>query len=396
MTQPSSAKLPLDPATLRSHYHAFLRPGRVLLTGHSHQAWPDVARDAMVAAFDDAAELVDDKWQRAFEAADAVRDGLVERLGGARHEYALASNTHELVTRFLSALDLTGRRRHLVTTAGEFHTIHRQLRRLSEAGVEVTWVEPQPVATLTARLADAVRDDTAAVLLSTVLFESSSVVPDLSAVITAAHRHGAQVLLDAYHGAGVVRFRVEDLGPGPVFVVGGGYKYLQWGEGVCFLRVPDTGGAALRPVYTGWFADFAHLADRRVVGPVAYGATGAEQFAGSTYDPTSHYRARAVIDFFRTQGLTSERVTANYRRQTARLLGALAEWNVVTPGDDGARGGFVAVRVTNAAEVVAGLRDRGILVDARGDIVRLGPAPYTTDAELDAGAAAMAELAHRG
>jgi hypothetical protein len=31
----------------------------VLLTGHSHQAWPDCAREAMVEYFDDSARLVD-------------------------------------------------------------------------------------------------------------------------------------------------------------------------------------------------------------------------------------------------------------------------------------------------------------------------------------------------
>jgi hypothetical protein len=33
-----------------------------------------------------------------------------------------------------------------------------------------------------------------------------------------------------------------------------------------------------------------------------------------------------------------------------------------------------------------------VFVDARGDVVRLGPAPYLTDAELDAGVAALAEV----
>ena len=63
----------LDPLDLRPLYSAFLAPGRVLLTGHSHQAWPDCARDGHLEAWDDAAELVDDKWERAFAKADRVR-----------------------------------------------------------------------------------------------------------------------------------------------------------------------------------------------------------------------------------------------------------------------------------------------------------------------------------
>ncbi len=39
---------------------------------------------------------------------------------------------------------------------------------------------------------------------------------------------------------------------------------------------------------------------------------GIMRFAGSTYDPTSHYRAARVFDFFDEQGLTPERLRQSY------------------------------------------------------------------------------------
>lgn len=384
----------LDARALRAHYRAFLREGRVLLTGHSHQAWPDVAREGLVRAFDDAALHVDDKWSAAFEAARSVREAVCARMGGRPDDIALAPNTHELVARFLSSLAWRERPR-IVTTTGEFHTLHRQLRRLVEEGVRVDFIDARPVGTLAERLAEAVTDDTAAVLASTVLFETSSRVPNLTAVVERANRHGAAVLLDAYHAFNTVPFRVEDFGEGEVFVVGGGYKYAQWGEGVCFLRVPE--GSSRRPVYTGWFADFAHLADRRTGAPVTYGATGSERFAGATYDPASHYRARAVAGFMDAHGMTVAALHALYARQTERIFTALEAqgWASETPRDVNARGGFVAVRVRDAARVVEGMRARGVYVDARGEIMRLGPAPYVTDDEIDRGVAAFFAVAER-
>ncbi|HMO27069.1 MAG TPA: hypothetical protein PKB10_12455, partial [Tepidisphaeraceae bacterium] len=65
-------------------------------------------------------------------------------------EIALGASTHELVTRWLSALELRARP-HVVTTAGEFHSLRRQLARLEEAGLEVSWDEPPPFETLGAR-----------------------------------------------------------------------------------------------------------------------------------------------------------------------------------------------------------------------------------------------------
>jgi kynureninase len=43
------------------------------------------------------------------------------------------------------------------------------------------------------------------------------------------------------------------------------------------------------------------------------------RFAGSTYDPTSHYRAARVLDFFAAQGLTPERLRKSYLQQTTLL-----------------------------------------------------------------------------
>lgn len=384
---------PIRPEELRPHYSAFLRPGRILLTGHSHQAWPDVAREGLLEAFDDAAAFADAKWARAAEAADAVRAAVAGRIGARPEDIALAPNTHELVTRFLSALDWR-RRRHLVTTDGEFHSLARQLARFEEAGIAVTRVPATPLETLGARLAAAVRADTAALLASTVLFRTAAVVPDLAAAAAAARDAGAEVLFDAYHAFNVVPFTVAELGGDAVFVVGGGYKYAQWGEGCCWMRVPP--GCTLRPVYTGWFADFADRARPRRDGPVGYGTTGADRFAGSTYDPSSHYRARAVIRFFDAYGLTVPRLRALSLRQTGRLRAALAgDFDVVTPAEDARRGGFVAVRLPDAVEVAAALRARGVFTDARGDLLRLGPAPYVTDAELDAAVEALRSVAGR-
>jgi selenocysteine lyase/cysteine desulfurase len=369
----------MDPRSLRPHYRAFLRDDRVLLTGHSHQAWPDVARAAQLEAFDDAA-------------ADAVRAAVASRIDCAPGEVALGASTHELVTRFLSALPLRTRPR-LVTTGGEFHTIHRQLSRLAEEGLEVVWVAPDPVGTLAERLAEAIDGRTAAVLVSSVLFETSSVVPHLAELAARARARAVAMLVDAYHAFAVLPFTVRELsgleGGGDVFVTAGGYKYAQWGEGNCFLRVPPSFEG--RPVYTGWFSDFAHLSAPRDGRAVGYGTRPCDRFAGSTYDPTSHYRARAVARFFDERGLDLATLRAISLRQTARLVAGLEGLDVVTPRDE-RRGGFVSVRVAEASRVVSELEARGVMTDARGAMLRLGPAPYVTDDEIDRAVAILRDV----
>ncbi|MGN9846976.1 kynureninase [Nonomuraea sp. H19] len=382
-------------AYLAPHYTMFRVSERLLLTGHSHQAWPDVALDGQLEAFQDAALDVDAKWARAMEKAEAVRAGFRRVLDDPAAELALGSNTHELVIRFLSALPL-GDRPRLVTSDGEFHTLRRQLGRLAEEGLELVSVPAEPVDSLSERLAEAVDDRTAAVLVSSVMYETAKIVPELGTLAEACDRGGAQLLVDAYHALGVVPFSAAALPS--AWVVGGGYKYLQLGEGNCFLRVPPH-AARFRPVITGWFAEFADLAAETGPDAVAY-PPGAQAFSGATYDPTSHYRAARVFSFFAEHGLTPELLRVVSQRQLARLCarfdamdtGGLISRDTGTPLAGVA--GFLALRSPHAARLRDGLTARGVLADSRGHMLRLGPAPYLSDDQLDAAMDALeAELA---
>lgn len=367
----------------------------MLLTGHSHQAWPDVAFEGQERAWLDAASLVDDKWDAAAEQALRVRTHWKLLLNDREGDIALGQNTHELVTRLLSALPLRERPR-LVTTDGEFHTIRRQLDRLAEEHLEIVTIPARPVDVLAERVADTVNDRTACVLVSSVLFETAEIVPGLDRMAAACTRHGATLIVDAYHHINAVPFDVDALGLGQAFVTGGGYKYCQLGEGNAFLRVPER--CKLRPVLTGWFAEFAGLPASHGAGARVSYAEGAQRFAGATYDPTAHYRAAAVQAFHRGHELMPPLLRNVSRHQTG-LLARLVENADMAPSiahidvvDPDRRAGFLAIRTAHAAAVVRGLRARDVLCDNRGDIVRLGPAPYVTDGQLRDAAQAFREV----
>ena len=373
------------PNALAAHYTRFRVGERLLLTGHSHQCWPDCGFEAQQQAWIDASEFVDDKWDRAFGVADRVRRGFARLLDDDDGYYALASNTHDLLIRFLSGLPLRDRPR-LVTTDGEYHSIRRQLDRLGEEGVEIVKVAAHPVASVSERLCDAVDNRSAAALVSSVYYQTSHIAPNLGDVLDACHAAGTELLVDAYHSLNVVPFSIQSERLGGAFIVGGGYKYCQLGEGNCFLRFP--GDCAMRPAITGWFSEFSALADPRKSKRVAYGE-GADRFAGSTYDPASHYRAAAVFDFFEENGLTAELLREVSQHQI-RLLAASfdkldADTRLITRDrkiDLRDIGGFLALSSPVAEKLCGLLRGRGVLTDYRSDWLRLGPAPYQSDSQL--------------
>jgi kynureninase len=243
------------------------------------------------------------------------------------------------------------------------------------------------------RLTAAVNDGTAAVMVSSVFFLNAHIVPGLSGVLRACQRVGAELLIDAYHALNVVPVSLRREGLGDAFVVGGGYKYCQLGEGNCFLRVPEDCG--LRPVITGWFSEFDALATPP--GELAYGR-GAARFAGATYDPTSHYRGARVFDFFERQALNPDLL----RRVSQHQIGVLSAGFDALDADPGVIdrdratpphriAGFLALTTPLAERLSRDLRARGVATDYRGDVLRFGPAPYLADSQLEAAMEALGE-----
>jgi kynureninase len=379
----SASELYASPNPLAAHYARFRVGERLLLTGHSHQAWPDRAEIGQRQAWEDAAEHVDGKWARAFERAARVRAGFARLLDTSPDGISLGTSTHELLVKWLSALALR-ERPCVVTTDGEFHSARRQLARLEEEGLEVQRVSARPAATVGERLAARVSDRVAAVIVSTVFFETAEIAGGLPAVARACEKHGAELLLDAYHQLNVVPFSLRAQGLENAFVIGGGYKYCQLGEGNCFLRSPAD--CHLRPVFTGWFAEFGEL-DAAAPSTVSY-RSPSERFAGATYDPTSHYRATEVFDFFAEMGLVPALLREVSQHQVGLLRSAIDDLDmspaVLARADVPIEqlGGFLALSSSRAAEIQRKLADRKIFADVRGDTLRLGPAPYLSDDQL--------------
>src|SRR5438093_3513524 len=119
----------------------------------------------------------------------------------------------------------------------------------------------------------------------------------------------------------------------------------------------------MRPVLTGWYSEFAKLAEVPR-GAVPYGE-GPARWAGSTYDPTSHYRAACVFDFFEEQGLEPALLREVSQHQVGLLAREFDELDLDPSVVERDRaipleglGGFLALKCVKAAESCARLRER--------------------------------------
>ena len=178
-------------------------PKRLHFAAHSHHFWPDVARDAHIKAWDDAARLADDKWINVLDTVWREVSAAIARHLGLADPATLvpAPNTHEFVSRLLSCCP-TERPPRILTTDGEFHSFRRQSERLAEEGLIVLCAVPaEPFAMLADRLAAAARELAPdLVYVSQVLFSSGFALTDLSELVANLAAPGRLIVIDGYHG----------------------------------------------------------------------------------------------------------------------------------------------------------------------------------------------------
>jgi kynureninase len=234
----------------------------------------------------------------------------------------------------------------------------------------------------------AIAHPTDLVVVSQVMFQTGQRLPDVDAIVARAHAVGARVLLDVYHSLGV--FPVDIAALGVDFTVGGSYKYLRGGPGACFIAIAprhlDTGFMTLD---VGWFGKASPFTYERPDPPRF--AAGGDAWLESTPAVLPIFQARAGQMFTRAIGV--ERLREHSLTLQRRLVTLLADRGIEARGGSADRGAFVVVRDRNAGAWSAALDARGIVTDARGEWLRLCPDVLTSDAELRASAAALAEVA---
>ncbi|MFN9356337.1 MAG: aminotransferase class V-fold PLP-dependent enzyme [Alphaproteobacteria bacterium] len=384
---------------LKHHFrHALGRPGAPLhFAAHSHHPWPDVTRDAQLEYWEDAARLLDGKWGRIFEHV------IPEAQGHVAHHLGLAdpgticfsSNTHDFLLRILSSMP-TGRVLRILSTDSEFHSFTRQAARLEEEGlVEVTRIPVAPFDSFAARFAEAAasRPDGDLVWLSHVFFNTGQVLSGeaLQSIVAAVPRRETVIVLDGYHSFMAMPVNLAPLAS-RVFYLSGGYKYAMAGEGVCFMHCPE--GYIPRPRATGWYAEFGALEKPRD-GTVAYGRGGA-RFLGATFDPSGLLRLNAVKRWLSSIGEDGATMTGRCTTLQEEFLAQAASspvpaWQLIEP-DPARRGRFLALRTPRAGNIDQALKQKGVIVDHRGDILRIGFGIYQDPSDVARLVATLAQL----
>jgi selenocysteine lyase/cysteine desulfurase len=206
---------------------------------------------------------------------------------------------------------------------------------------------------------------------------------DLKAIAEVAHRHGAHLIVDACQSAGALGIDVKR--EGVDFLATSYYKWLLGPAGAGFLYIQKDLVEKSEPIFVGWASvkpevfETVELWNNR---ELRFSET-ASRFETGEPSVVSYVGATAALRLILQVG--SSEVERRVLGLTGHLIKRLKEYGfrLQTPEAVEHRSGIVNFRVDKPAEKVEKLREKGIIVSARMNGVRVSPHFYSMEEELE-------------
>ena len=309
-------------------------------------------------------------------------------LGAAPGQLIIADSTTVLLYKLLNAaVDANPNRTTILVDEGNFPTD----RYLAEAvaaqrGLQLHWITPPNGTDIEPDLiSQAIDENVVTVLLSHISYLNAHIA-DMAAITRIAHQHGASVIWDLSHSAGLLPVHLDECDVD--YAVGCTYKYLNGGPGspafaYVNAKLLDT---MSQPIW-GWLG-------RRDAFEMEQGFQPAAGIRGLTSGTPP---VLAMVPLAESLALIEEAGIAAIRAKSTALtdfaLQIVDSWpnhlgfTVNAPRDAERRGGHITLVHADARAMTARLWHEGVIPDYRNpNGIRIGLSPLSTSfAEVHAG-----------
>ena len=309
------------------------------------------------------------------------RDHFAALIGADADEIAVVPSVSSGLSSIASCLDFRARPK-IVLGEMDFPTNHYVWRAQERVGAKLDVVSsPDGIRIEAEDVCARIDDQTLLVNTNRVLFESSWII-DLPPIVEAARAAGAYVLVDDFHGTGIVPLDVHELGID--WLLSGALKWLCGGQGIAFLYCRRELIEQMQPLVVGWFG---------TVDPFSFDRSAlhlrgdARRFETGTYSLPQAWTAAGGMSIIREVGV--EAIRERSRELTRAVIDRVDDsgMELLSPRDGARRGGVVRVRVPGGREKAEGvlhaLFDRDVVLDQRGDALRISPHFFNNESDID-------------
>lgn len=323
-------------------------------------------------------------WDGWIAEVERARAAFASLIGTTPANIAVGSSVSQLASSVASALvtdeAIAPARHSILSSTADFPGVAHAWLATQAHGWQVDMLDTDASGTVSAAAFDAASGREHTLISVPHVCYTNGALLDLAELARIAHAQGSLLFVDAYQSIGTLPIDVQ--ASDVDFLAAGVLKYLCGTAGIAFLYVHPRVQEQLRPTVTGWFGrqnPFAFEARK-----LDY-AHSAARFDLGTPPVLNAYVARAGIELVQTTGI--EAIRAHILRLSTLAATEAARLGLTISGPQAAaqRGATTAIATDSpeqAHEIEAALRQRSLVVSARGHLVRLAPHGFTREQEI--------------
>jgi kynureninase len=316
-------------------------------------------------------------------------------LGAASGQTMVGDSTSVMLYKWVRAALASQPERHeIIVDVGNFPTDRFVLEGIAaELGMRLIWLAADRTSGIAVeQVAEVINSDTALILLSDVAYRSGYLA-DVAAITALAHDHGAFMLWDLCHSAGVIPRQLDEWQVD--LAVGCTYKYLNGGPGSpAFGYVRADLQNRLRQPIQGWMGSANPFAMAEHYTP----SEGIRRFLSGTPSIIGMLAMQDMLALIEQAGLEAIRAKSIALTEFAvqfsdELLGPLGV-QLASPRDPARRGSHVTLEHPEFGAATERLWELGVIPDFRPpNGLRIGLSPLSTSfSEVYRGLTAVAEV----
>ncbi|SEG70355.1 Selenocysteine lyase/Cysteine desulfurase [Paenibacillus sp. UNC499MF] len=315
-------------------------------------------------------------WTAWVDRVEMAKQSFATLINASSDEIAVLPSVSLAAAAVASALHFTTPRNKIVTTEMDFPSIGHVWLAQQSRGAQIAFVPSENNEIPIEFYDQCVDEQTLIVSMSHVAYYNG-LKQDLKQISSLVHDKGARLFVDAYQSAGCVAIDVKEMDVD--FLAAGAQKYLLGIPGIAFLYVKKELADELQPSITGWFGRIDPFSFD--VKSLDY-AEGTRRFDTGTPPMINAYAANAALELMNQIGVNRIESYLNELSNFAISYGQEKGLAIASPLDLKRKAANTAFQCPDASRIELKMRERGVIVSARNDVIRMAPHFYNKKEEV--------------